>query len=105
MTLERLEYILWKQRDVVHQLADCKYKIEHNKPIHIIGDHDFHSPQDLINFHKERYSILEVAKNCSENVLHDWIGCARKRLTGDAREDFKTTAEIALLEGCLNGKD
>ena len=102
MSLETLEYILWKQRDIVHQLADCKDKIEHGKPIEIIGDHDIHSPQELLNFHKERYSILEVAKNCSENVLRDWIGCARKRLAD--KNDFRTLAEIALLEGCLDGK-
>ena len=106
MTLERLEYILWKQRDVVHQLNDCKCKIESGKPIDIIGDHDFNGPQDLLNFHKERYSILEVAKNCSIRVLQDWIGCAKKRLTGDAKKDFRTIAEISLLEGCIyDGKD
>ena len=97
--LTRLDYILMKQRDIVNQIIECKEKIESGKSIEMIGNHDITTPQELLNFHKERYNILEVAKNCSENTLRDWVGCVKIRPTFSYRD----RVELALLEGCLNG--
>jgi len=97
--LKRLDYILMKQRDIVNQIVECKEKIEAGKPIEMIGNHDISTPQELLNFHKERYNILEVAKNCSENTLRDWVGCVKIR----PMFSFRDRSELALLEGCLDG--
>ena len=103
MDLEKLDWILYKQRDIVNQIISIKRKIEEGKPIRNIGIPDGIDAQSLINFQKDRYNILEIAKNYDEERLLKWITEARKRLTGDVSKDYTTISEIELLEGCIKG--
>lgn len=99
MTLERLEGIMRKQIDIVNQIRKIKEDSEAGKDIQIIGDvPEGITAQDLINFQRDRYSILEVAKNYDNKRLIQWLNQAKNRKP----QDFKTVAEIALLEGIIN---
>lgn len=96
--LHRLVWILDKQADIVSQIITVKDKAESGKDIQHIGTlPDDITPQDLINLHKERYSILEVAKACSEDTLKQWMESVKKR----PMLDYKGEAELALLKDCL----
>jgi len=112
MTLERLDWILYKQRHIVNQIKTVKEKTDGGKPIEQIGYiPEYFSPQDLINFHKDRYNILEIAKNYDEKRLQKWLQEARNRLSEECNIDehkdcekcFTTRTEMALLKGCING--
>jgi len=104
MTLERLDWILYKQRHIVNQIKTVKEKVEDGRPIEQIGYiPEYFSPQDLINFHKDRYNILEIAKNYDEKRLQKWLSEAERRRTGQDDKDFLTNSEIELLKGCING--
>jgi hypothetical protein len=93
MTLERLDWILWKQRDIVTQIQH----IMSGQKIDTIGNFpSYYTPQHLINFQRDRYNILEKAKSCKEETLNQWLESARKR-----RGDFVTEDEINLLTQCL----
>jgi len=106
MILERLDYILMKQRDIVNQIKTVIEKVENHQPIEQIGYiPDSFSPQDLINFHKDRYNILDIAKNYDNERLRKWLSEAERRRTGVRDKDYTTIAEIELLKGCLNGQD
>lgn len=96
--LHRLIWILDKQADIVNQIMTVKNKAESGQTIDQIGTlpSDI-TAQDLINLHKERYSILEVAKNCSEDTLRKWAEQVKNR----PRSDYRDQAELALLEDCL----
>ena len=99
MILERLDYILMKQMDIVNQIRTIKEKTEKNEKVEHMGYlPDWFTPKDLINFHKDRYNILDIAKNYNEQRIREWIMAARKR----PNRDFRTDAEIELLRGCIN---
>jgi len=100
MILERLDYILMKQRDIINQIRTVKERAEKDQPIEHMGYiPESFSPKELINFHKDRYNILDIAKNYDDKRLHKWLMEARKR----PNRDFRTDAEIELLKGCING--
>ena len=108
--LKRLDYILYKQRDIVNQISTVKDKLEKGKPIENIGIPESISPQELINFHKDRYNILEIAKNYDEKRIKEWIRDVRKRVCKTHRDGktecnrcYSAISEISLLEGCING--
>ena len=110
MDLEKLDWILYKQRDIVNQIVSIKRKIEEGKPIKNIGIPDGIDAQSLINFQKDRYHILDIAKNYDEERIKEWIRNVRKRVC-KTHEDGKTEcyrcysaiSEISLLEGCIKG--
>jgi len=97
MKLEQLDYILYKQRDIIGQIITIKQRIEIGIKIpKTIGAPDNFSPQDLITFHHERYHILELAKSCNNERL--------KKLLIELKNmepNFRTEADIGLLEGCI----
>ena len=96
--LHRLVWILDKQADIVNQIITVKDKAESGGTIQHIGTlPDDITAQDLINLHKERYSILEVAKNCSEQTMKEWIVAIKKRPI----QNYSSQAELALLEDCV----
>ncbi len=98
MTLKRLDWILWKQRDIVNQIREI---VDKDK-IRTIGEFpEWMTPQHLINFQRERYSILETIKSCKEETLRKWLDEARNRIVANPDLDFPTIAEIDLLENCL----
>jgi hypothetical protein len=68
------------------------------KPIHMTGEdipEELKNPQNLINFQKDRYSILERLKSCNEDTIREWLRSAKKRT------DYASRAETELLEKCL----
>ena len=95
MILERIEWICLKQADIINQIRTVKERAELGKTIQVIGNlpEDI-TPQELINFHKDRYSILEVAKNYSPERIQIWLNEAKVKRLGTYQGD----AEIALLE-------
>jgi len=103
MDLEKLDWILYKQRDIVNQIVSIQRKIKEGKPIKNIGIPDSIDAQSLINFQKDRYHILDIAKNYDEERIKQWITETRKRLTGNDDKDYQTLSEIELLEGCIKG--
>lgn len=94
MILEKIEWICLKQADIINQIRTVKERIESGKSIQVLGGvpEDI-TPQELINFHKDRYSILEIAKNYSPERIQKWLSEAKSR-----EDTFQTRAEIALLE-------
>ncbi len=98
MTLERLDWILWKQRDIVNQIREI---VDKDKITTIERFPDWMTPQHLINFQRERYSILETIKSCKEETLRIWLNEARDRVVANPDLALPTIAEIDLLENCL----
>ncbi len=98
MTLERLDWILWKQRDIVNQIREI---VDKDKITTISQFPDWMTPQHLINFQRERYSILETIKSCKEETIRLWLDEAKGRVLGNKDHDYSTLAEIDLLENCL----
>ncbi len=87
-----------KLGDVAEQMESVMARMKNKKPVKNVGFPRDYSPEELLNFHKERIRILEVAISAREDTIRDWIGCATKRLSGDANRDFETIIEIKLLE-------
>jgi len=64
-----------------------------------------------LNFQKDRYDILEIAKNYDENRIKQWIEKSRIRLSQECRTHevtpcekcYSTYSEVALLVGCIKG--
>jgi len=111
MDLEKLDWILYKQRDIVNQIISIKQRIRDGKPIKNIGMPDSIDAQSLINFQKDRYNILDIAKTYDEERIKQWIEKARIRLLQECRTHENTPcekcyaiyAEMALLIGCVKG--
>ena len=104
MNLERLDWILYKQRDIVHQMATVIEKAKKGETIEMIGIPPTITAEELISFLKDRYNILDIAKNYDEDRINKWIAEAKNRLVGNVFKDWKTGSEIELLEGCRDGQ-
>lgn len=102
MDLDKLDWILYKQRDIVNQIITIKQRIKDGKPIRNIGIPDSIDAQSLINFQKDRYHILEIAKNYDEERIQKWIHDIRQRLLRSP-SDYTALSELELLEGCIKG--
>ncbi len=97
MTFNPLNYYE-KIGDVAYQMNDTMRKLKKNKPIQTIGIPVELTPQELLNFQKERIRILDVASKQTEQTIRVWITKATGRLTGNETQDFEVISEIALLE-------
>jgi len=97
MTFNPLNYYE-KIGDVAHQMNDTMIRLKNHKPIRTVGIPVELTPQELLNFQKERIRILDVASKQTAQTIRDWIYAAKKRLYGDPRRDFEVHSEIELLQ-------
>ncbi len=103
MTFNPLNYYE-KIGDVAYQMNDTMRRLKLHKPIKTIGIPADLTPQELLNFQKERIRILDVASKQTEQTIRIWISQATGRLTGNETQDFEVISEIELLKlGFDNG--
>ena len=96
MTFNPLNYYE-KIGRVAHQMNDTMQRLKESKSVRTIGIPVELTPQELLNFQKERIRILDVASKQTEQTIRIWITKATGRLTGNERKDFEVISEIALL--------
>jgi len=97
MTFNPLNYYE-KIGKVAYQMNDTMNRLKENKSVRTIGIPVELTPQELLNFQKERIRILDVASKQTAQTIRDWIYAAKKRLSGDPRRDFEIHSEIELLQ-------
>ncbi len=104
MTFNPLNYYE-KIGKVAYQMNDTMNRLKEHKSIRTIGIPVELTPQDLLNFQKERIRILDVASKQTEQTIRIWISEAIGRLTGNEKKDFEVISEIGLLKlGLENDK-
>ena len=97
MTFNPLNYYE-KIGKVAYQMNDTMNRLKEHKSIRTIGIPVELTPQDLLNFQKERIRILDVASKQTEQTIRIWISEAIGRLNGNEKKDFEDIAEIGILK-------
>lgn len=107
--LNRLDWLLWKQRDVVNQIREVKEKAEKGEQINHLGYLPVDiTPQDLLNIHKERYIILRTLEECSVEQVDLWLKNTENRIKDSCKihdgcnECYLTKIEIEILKEYKN---
>ncbi len=92
--LERLDYILMKQRQILDSMMHIKMCIKTNREFQVVNLPGDWTPNELIRHYIDLYNILDEAKKHPKHILHSWLEKAQDRKT----DDFTTKREIGILK-------
>jgi len=87
-----------KMGKVAHEIEDTIDRLKNNKPIQVLGLPRDYTPEELLNFQKEKLKILDVAARSTEQTVREWIECIKLRVPRNVDETFRFQTEKELLE-------